>query len=85
MNYLDMLSYFMTLIAISLAPGPVVLMLMVRAASNDVAGAVSFAVGYAIGGVAIISAVCFGLNADKKLTDPAPKSARQLYCRLYCP
>ena len=63
MNYLDMLSYFMTLIAISLAPGPVVLMLMVRAASNDVAGAVSFAVGYAIGGVAIISAVCFGLNA----------------------
>ncbi|WP_298862218.1 LysE family translocator [uncultured Sulfitobacter sp.] len=63
MNTLDMLSYFMTLVAITLAPGPVVLMLMVRSASNDVAGAVGFAAGYAIGGVAIISAVCFGLSA----------------------
>jgi threonine/homoserine/homoserine lactone efflux protein len=63
MSYSDVLSYFVTLVAIALAPGPVVLMLMVRSASNDVAGAVGFAVGYAIGGVVIISAVCLGLSA----------------------
>jgi threonine/homoserine/homoserine lactone efflux protein len=38
-------------------------MLMVRAATNDTRGALGFGVGYAIGGLLIIAAVCFGLSA----------------------
>ncbi len=62
MSIVDMLSYFTTLVVIAVAPGPVVLMLMVRSASSDVAGAAGFGLGFAIGGVLIISAVCFGLS-----------------------
>lgn len=62
MNISDYTSYFLTLIAIALAPGPVVLMLMVRAATNDMLGALGFGIGFAIGGLAIITAVCFGLS-----------------------
>lgn len=63
MSAVDTLSYFITLIAIAIAPGPVVLMLMVRSASNDTKGAAGFGIGFAMGGVLIISAVCFGLGA----------------------
>lgn len=59
----DTLSYFTTLIALAVAPGPVVLMLMARAASSDVRGAICFGIGSALGGVTIVSAVCFGLSA----------------------
>ncbi len=62
MSYVDTFSFFVTVVAIALAPGPVALMLMVRSASKDVAGAMGFAVGFAIGGIIIISAVCFGLS-----------------------
>jgi len=61
--FADLVSYFITVAALALAPGPVVLMLLARAASNDIKGAVSFAIGSALGGLAIISAVCFGLSA----------------------
>lgn len=63
MLFADVASYFTTLVALAVAPGPVVLMLMARAASNDVKGAASFGVGSALGGVVVISAVCFGLSA----------------------
>lgn len=63
MSFADTFSYFITLVAIAIAPGPVVLMLMVRSASNDVRGAAGFGFGFAMGGVMIISAVCFGLSA----------------------
>lgn len=63
MSFSDSVSYFMTLIAITLAPGPVALMLMVKSASNDILGALGFGVGFALGGLLIISAVCFGLGA----------------------
>lgn len=63
MSYSDTISYFITLVAIAIAPGPVVLMLLVRAASNDVKGAAGFGLGFTLGGVIIISAVCFGLSA----------------------
>ena len=63
MSFADSFSYFITLVAIAIAPGPVVLMLLVRAASNDVKGATGFGVGFALGGVIIISGVCFGLGA----------------------
>lgn len=62
MTIVDVFSYFLTLVAIALAPGPVVLMLLVRSASNDVAGAIGFGLGFALGGVLIISVVCFGLS-----------------------
>lgn len=61
MTLVDTFSYFVTLVAIAIAPGPVVLMLMVRAASKDVRGAIGFGFGFALGGVVIITAVCFGL------------------------
>lgn len=63
MNIADLTTYFLTIIAIAIAPGPVVLMLIVRAAGNDTRGALGFGFGYAIGGLIIISAVCFGLSA----------------------
>jgi threonine/homoserine/homoserine lactone efflux protein len=63
MSFADTFSYFVTLVAIAIAPGPVVLMLMVRSASNDVRGAAGFGFGFAMGGVLIITAVCFGLSA----------------------
>ena len=63
MTFLDTFSYFVTVVAITIAPGPVVLMLMVRAASNDIKGAVGFGLGYSLGGLLIITAVCFGLSA----------------------
>lgn len=63
MAYSDIASYFVTLIAIAIAPGPVALMLIVKSASKDISGAFSFGVGYALGGLLIISAVCFGLGA----------------------
>lgn len=63
MNVADLTTYFLTIIAIAIAPGPVVLMLIVRAAGNDIRGAMGFGFGYAIGGLIIISAVCFGLSA----------------------
>jgi threonine/homoserine/homoserine lactone efflux protein len=63
MGYSDIFSYSLSLIAIALAPGPVALVLLVRAASKDVWGAFGFAVGFGFGGLIIISAVCFGLGA----------------------
>jgi threonine/homoserine/homoserine lactone efflux protein len=62
MSYSDVMSYFFSLIAITLAPGPCVLMLIVRSASGDVLGAFGFGIGYALGGVIITSVVCFGLG-----------------------
>lgn len=59
----DTFSYFTALVAIAVAPGPVALMLMVRAASNDIRGAAAFGFGFALGGVVIVTAVCFGLGA----------------------
>ncbi|MEL6573277.1 MAG: LysE family transporter [Pseudomonadota bacterium] len=61
MPFADAFSYFMTVLAIAVAPGPVVLMLLVRAAAQDVVGAVGVGIGYAVGGLLIITAVCFGL------------------------
>lgn len=63
MSLSEMASYFVTLIAIALAPGPVALVLLVRSASQDIQGAVGFGIGYALGGLLIISAICFGMGA----------------------
>ena len=58
----DAIAYFTTLIAIAVAPGPVVLMLLARAGAGDTRGACAFGGGFALGGVVIIVAVCAGLG-----------------------
>lgn len=62
MTFADTFSYYITLITIAVAPGPMLLLLMTRAASNDIKGAVGFALGAAFGSLTIITAVCFGLS-----------------------
>lgn len=62
MSISDVLSYFTTAVAIALAPGPCALVLLVRSASRDLRGALGFALGYSLGAVVIITAVCFGLG-----------------------
>lgn len=62
MSFADTFSYFVAVVMIAIAPGPVALMLMVRSASNDTNGAVAFGFGYTLGGVLIVSAVCYGLG-----------------------
>lgn len=63
MSFADSFSYFVTLVVIAVAPGPMLLLLMTRAASNDVKGAIGFAFGAALGSLSIVTAVCFGLSA----------------------
>ncbi|MEP5153007.1 LysE family translocator [Planktotalea sp.] len=62
MSLIDLFSYFVTLAAIAVAPGPMLLLLMTRAASNDAKGAFGFALGAAFGSLTIMTAVCFGLS-----------------------
>lgn len=62
MSFLDTFSYFTALLAIAVAPGPMMILLMTRAASNDLLGAVGFALGTAIGSLTVLTAVCFGLS-----------------------
>lgn len=61
MTFADTFSFFLTVTAVAIAPGPVVLMLIVRSASNDVKGALMFGIGYAIGGLTITTLMCFGV------------------------
>ncbi len=63
MAILDLFSFFATIVVLALAPGPAVLLIMVRAASNDIVGAIWFGIGVAFGGVLIVAAVCYGLSA----------------------
>lgn len=63
MNTADAFSYIVTVVAIALAPGPAALVILVRAASKDVLGAAGCGLGFALGGLIIITAVCFGLGA----------------------
>jgi threonine/homoserine/homoserine lactone efflux protein len=63
MSFVDLFSYFVTLAAIAVAPGPMLLLLLTRAASNDAKGAFAFALGAAFGSLLIMTAVCFGLSA----------------------
>lgn len=62
MSLSDSLSYFITVVAIALAPGPCALVLLVKSAGRDLRGALAFGLGYALGTVVIITAVCFGLG-----------------------
>ena len=63
MAHSDMVSYFLTLSAITLAPVPFVLVLLVRSTRKGVLGAFSFGVLYALGALLITSVVCFRFGA----------------------
>lgn len=63
MSYSDMVSYITTLMAITLSPGPITMILIARSASKDLSGAFFFGLGFALGGVMIISLVCFCFGA----------------------
>ncbi|MEM6275892.1 MAG: LysE family translocator [Pseudomonadota bacterium] len=58
----DTFTYFLTLVAILLAPGQMMLLTVARAASGDVRGAFVFCLGAAAGCVFIVTAVCFGMS-----------------------
>lgn len=62
MLFSDATVYVTTLIAITMAPGPLILMLMVRAAGNDTKGALGFGLGVAAGDVLVILLICLGLG-----------------------
>lgn len=62
MTFFDTFSYFTALVAIAIAPGPMMVLLMTLAASNDILGAIGFSFGTAIRSLTILSAVCFGMS-----------------------
>ena len=62
MQFIDVLVYFSLLVSITIAPGPLMAILVARTLSRDMKGAVAFGVGIAIGDVAIIALVCAGLG-----------------------
>lgn len=62
MLFSDAIAYVLSLITLTLAPGPLVLLLMVRAASNDMRGAIGFGLGVALGDILVIAAICLGLG-----------------------
>jgi len=63
MLWSDASSFIITLIAMAVAPGPAALVILARAVAGDKRGATGFGAGFALGGLVIISAVCFGLGA----------------------
>ena len=59
---MDLLSYGVTLALVSAAPGPVVTILVLRALSGEVRGAMLLTAGIAAGQVAALIAVASGLG-----------------------
>ena len=62
MQFNDAFLYMVTLVTLTLAPGPLVLFLLLRATANDRIGALGFGLGVALGDIAVIAAICFGLG-----------------------
>lgn len=63
MQYSDASAFFFAQVAFALSPGPLIIMLMVRAAGNDVYGALSYTFGASAGVGAMIAAVAAGLGS----------------------
>lgn len=57
-----LLTYMATLGALTLAPGPLVAVLVARSSSQDRAGACALAIGMCVGDVLVILAICAGLG-----------------------
>lgn len=62
MTFVDCITYFLTHLALILAPGQMMLLVVARAASGDVRGAIIFSVGCTVGCILILSTVCFGMS-----------------------
>lgn len=63
MTSFEVFSYMLTVFAITVAPGPVVLLIIARAASRDMRGALGVATGYTAGRLLALTGLCFGLSA----------------------
>lgn len=62
MHFSDLTAYAATLTAITLAPGPLLFLLMARAAGRDLSGALSFGLGLVLGDVCVVVLVAMGLG-----------------------
>lgn len=58
----DLVAYTSMLVALSLAPGPIIALAISRGLSQDLSGAMAFVVGIAAGDALIIVLVCGGLG-----------------------
>lgn len=58
----DIAAYFIMLMALTLAPGPLMTVLVARTLGNDTKGAFSFGVGIAFGDVIAVAFICAGLG-----------------------
>ncbi len=59
----DIAIYFVLLVSLTLAPGPLMAVMVSRTMGNDARGAIGFGVGIAIGDVIAIALICAGLGA----------------------
>lgn len=62
MGSFDLAAYFMTVVAVNAAPGPLIATVVARALGNDAAGAVWYSAGIALGDVVAVMAVYLGLG-----------------------
>lgn len=58
----DLALYVLLLVSLTLAPGPLMAVMVSRAVGNDVRGAFSFGIGIALGDVIVIALICAGLG-----------------------
>jgi threonine/homoserine/homoserine lactone efflux protein len=62
MDYAALAAYFAALSALTLAPGPIMAVLVARTLGQDARGAVAFAVGLCLGDVLAAGAILFGVH-----------------------
>lgn len=62
MGYVDIAAYFFMLASMTLAPGPLIAIIIARTLNKDTAGAIAFGSGIALGDVIVICLICAGLG-----------------------
>lgn len=62
MDYHALLTYFVALIALTAAPGPIMAVVVARSLGRDIRGAAAFAAGLCIGDVLALCAVAIGVG-----------------------
>jgi threonine/homoserine/homoserine lactone efflux protein len=58
----DIALYFVMLASLTVAPGPLMVLLVARTMGNDAKGALGLSIGIALGDLFIVSVVCLGLG-----------------------